>query len=178
MRHLRNTLYIFTEDAYATLDGENIVVKQSGREMGRVPLHTLEAIFCFSYMGASPALMGTCAERGIGLSFFTPRGRFLARSCGAQQGNVLLRKKQYAWSESEERSLAVAKPFIAGKIYNSRWVLERGAIMDFALRPILLKVLPRVWRHLWRRYGAVTTPPRCVVLKEMRLRRISALWAN
>lgn len=25
MRHLRNTLYIFTEDAYATLDGENIV---------------------------------------------------------------------------------------------------------------------------------------------------------
>lgn len=84
MRHLRNTLYIFTEDAYATLDGENIVVKQSGREMGRVPLHTLEAIFCFSYMGASPALMGTCAERGIGLSFFTPRGRFLARSCGAQ----------------------------------------------------------------------------------------------
>lgn len=34
MRHLRNTLYIFTEDAYATLDGENIVVKQSGRERG------------------------------------------------------------------------------------------------------------------------------------------------
>lgn len=133
MRHLRNTLYIFTEDAYATLDGENIVVKQSGREMGRVPLHTLEAIFCFSYMGASPALMGACAERGIGLSFFTPRGRFLARSCGAQQGNVLLRKKQYAWSESEERSLAVAKPFIAGKIYNSRWVLERG-LRDHGLR--------------------------------------------
>lgn len=57
MRHLRNTLYIFTEDAYATLDGENIVVKQSGREMGRVPLHTLEAIFCFSYMGGQ-----SCAD--------------------------------------------------------------------------------------------------------------------
>lgn len=26
--------------------------------------------------------------------------------------------------------------------------------MDFALRPILLKALPGVWRHLWRRYGA------------------------
>ena len=52
MRHLRNTLYIFTEDAYATLDGENIVVKQSGREMGRVPLHALEAIFCFSFPSA------------------------------------------------------------------------------------------------------------------------------
>lgn len=36
MRHLRNTLYIFTEDAYATLDGENIVVKQSGQRNGAV----------------------------------------------------------------------------------------------------------------------------------------------
>ena len=34
MRHLRNTLYIFTEDAYATLDGENIVVKQSVAKWG------------------------------------------------------------------------------------------------------------------------------------------------
>lgn len=133
MRHLRNTLYIFTEDAYAALDGENIVVKQSGREMGRVPLHTLEAIFCFSYMGASPALMGACGERGIGLSFFTPRGRFLARSCGACRGNVLLRKRQYAWSESSDSSLAVARSFIAGKVYNSRWVLERG-LRDHGLR--------------------------------------------
>lgn len=133
MRRLRNTLYIFTEDAYATLDGENIVVKQSGAEMGRVPLHTLESVLCFSYMGASPALMGACSERGISLSFFSPRGRFLARAIGAQQGNVLLRKRQYAWSEDANQSLKVAQAFIAGKVYNSRWVLERG-VRDHGLR--------------------------------------------
>ena len=71
MRHLRNTLYVLSEDAYLTLDGENIVAKQAGKEMGRVPLHTLEAIFCFSYMGATPALMGACGERGIGPVSYT-----------------------------------------------------------------------------------------------------------
>lgn len=34
MRHLLNTLFVTLEDAYATLDGENIVVKQ-GDNVGR-----------------------------------------------------------------------------------------------------------------------------------------------
>lgn len=95
MRRLRNTLYIFTEDAYLTLDGENVVAKCSGVEIGRVPLHMLESIFCFTYPGASPKLMGACSERGVALSFFDPKGRFLARSCGRHQGNILLRRAQY-----------------------------------------------------------------------------------
>ena len=48
MRHLLNTLYVFTEDAYLMLDGENVVVRRDGAELGRVPLHTLEGILCFS----------------------------------------------------------------------------------------------------------------------------------
>jgi len=31
MRKLRNTLYVFTEDAYLALDGENVVAKTSGK---------------------------------------------------------------------------------------------------------------------------------------------------
>lgn len=79
MKRMGNTLYLLTEDAYLSLDGENVVARRDWSEIGRVPLHTLEAILCFSYAGASPALMGACADRGVGLSFFTPRGRFLAR---------------------------------------------------------------------------------------------------
>ena len=65
----------------------------------RLPLHNLENIVCFGYPGASPALMGACAERNIGLCFLTPYGRFLARVSGKVKGNVLLRKKQYLISE-------------------------------------------------------------------------------
>ena len=133
MRHLLNTLYVFTEDAYLMLDGENVVVRRDGAELGRVPLHTLEGILCFSYRGASPALMGACVERGVGLSFFDRKGRFLAGAYGEQRGNVLLRKTQYAWSEDTEKSLAIARNFIVGKLYNGRWVLER-AVRDHGLR--------------------------------------------
>ena len=69
MRHLLNSLFITTEDAYLALDGENVVVRQSENELARFPLHTLENIIAFAYPGASPALMGACAERGINLSF-------------------------------------------------------------------------------------------------------------
>ena len=131
MRHLLNTLYILTPELYLTLDGENVVAKNDGVEAGRFPLHGLEQIICFSYMGASPALMGKCAENGISLSFFSQSGRFLARSTGGVCGNVLLRRRQYALSATPAESLAVARNMILGKVYNARWVLER-ALRDHA----------------------------------------------
>ena len=96
MRHLLNTLYVMTEDAWLSLEGENVVVRSGEQEIGRFPLHGLEGIVSFSYSGASPALMGACAERGIDLSFFRPSGRFLARVSGSVRGNVLLREKTEA----------------------------------------------------------------------------------
>ena len=69
MKRLLNTLYVTAQDRYLSLDGENIVVKNQDEEIGRVPLHNLEAVVSFGYPGASPALMGACAKRGIDLSF-------------------------------------------------------------------------------------------------------------
>ena len=86
MRQLLNTLFVLTEDSYLSLDGENVVINREKTQIGRFPLHTLEAILCFSYPGASPALMGACWERGVDLAFFSPRGKFLARVTGKNQG--------------------------------------------------------------------------------------------
>ena len=68
MRKLLNTLFVTSEDAYLTLDGENVVVNREKQEVARFPLHTLSGIIAFSYAGASPALMGGCAKRGRGAS--------------------------------------------------------------------------------------------------------------
>ena len=125
MKKLLNTLYVTTPDAYLSLDGENIVLLQDKNELGRVPLHNLEGIVCFGYRGVSPALMGACAEKGIGLCFLTQYGRFLARISGPVSGNVILRKTQYFQAADEMRSLKIAKSFLLGKIYNGRWCLER-----------------------------------------------------
>lgn len=139
MRKLLNTLFVVSEDAYLSLDGENIVVNREEGIAGRFPLHTLESILCFSYKGASPSLMGACARRNIALSFFTPRGRFLCRAMGQTTGNVLLRREQYRRADDEEKSLHLAQAFVTGKIYNARWVLER-AKRDHALRVDVAKL--------------------------------------
>lgn len=70
MKHLLNTLFVLTEDAYLSLENENVVVLGENKVLGRMPLHTLEQILYFGYKGASPALMGKCVGLGIGLSFF------------------------------------------------------------------------------------------------------------
>lgn len=76
MKKLLNTLFVTTEDAYLSLDGENVVVSREKQELARFPLHTLSGIIAFTYAGASPALMGACAKRDIALSFCTPRAVF------------------------------------------------------------------------------------------------------
>lgn len=126
MKKLLNTLYVTSENSYLSLDGENIVVLDSEKEVGRLPLHNLEGIVSFGYRGTSPALMGACADRNISLCYLTPQGKFLARVTGKVKGNVILREQQYASSQNEEKSLDIAKNCIIGKVYNARWVLERA----------------------------------------------------
>lgn len=133
MRKLLNTLYITSEDLFLSYSNENVVVNRDKEAVARFPLLNLEGIMTFSYTGATPALMGECAKRGIQLSFLTPNGRFLARVNGMTQGNVLLRREQYRIADDELRSCLIARNMITGKTFNSRWVLER-ALRDHALR--------------------------------------------
>ena len=126
MRKLLNTLYVTTPESYLSLDGENVVILIDNEEKRRFPLHTLESIAYFGYKGTSPALMGACATRGIRLSYFSPNGRFLAAASANENGNVLLRKRQYRVSDDSVMSAKIARSFILAKTYNSRWILERA----------------------------------------------------
>ena len=126
MRQLLNTLFVLSEDAYLSVNGENVVISREQKEVARFPLHTLEGILCFAYAGASPALMGACVQRGVDIAFFSPRGQFLARTVGEEHGNVLLRQTQNRVSDDPYQSCRYARGFILGKVYNARWVLERA----------------------------------------------------
>ena len=125
MKKLLNTLYVSRENGYLGLDGENIVIYDDNKEIGRLPLHNLESIVSFGYRGTSPALMGACVEKNIPLCYLSPQGKFLAQVTGSVRGNVILREKQFESSRDGKVSLDIAKSCIIGKIYNARWVLER-----------------------------------------------------
>ena len=133
MRKLLNTLFITTENAFLSLDGETVCVEINKQKVGQFPLHTLESIVCFTYSGATPAFMGACAKRGIHLAFFSPFGKFLCRVVGENQGNVLLRKQQYRISDHKTDSCLIARNLILGKVFNCRWSIDR-TLRDHVLR--------------------------------------------
>ena len=123
-KHL-NTLYITSDDAYVRKERETFVVEVNNEKVFQAPTHSIENIVCFGFKPLTPALMAYCAENNVGISYLSENGKFLARVYGAQQGNVLLRKMQYAISDDEFQSLTIARPIIAAKVSNYRSLLLR-----------------------------------------------------
>lgn len=162
MKQLANVLYVTTPEAWLSLDGENVIIKKDDQVSTRLPLHNLENIVCFNYLGVSPALMRACVERNVGLCFLAPSGRFQARVTGKVRGNVLLRKKQYRVSEDEAASVPIAASFLLAKIANCRKVVER-AIRDHVLL-VDVESLKRVSDAL---KGVLTVIPTCGSLAEL-----------
>ena len=129
-KHL-NTLFVTTQGAYLSKEGETVVVKVDGEVKLRLPVHTIGGVVCFGNVSCSPYLMGFCAENNVGISFLTEHGRFLARVQGPVSGNVLLRREQYRRADDLKFSAEVAKFVLTGKITNCRTVLQR-ALRDHA----------------------------------------------
>jgi len=123
-KHL-NTLYITSDDAYVRKERETFVVEINNEKVFQAPTHSIENIVCFGFKSLTPALMAYCAENNVGISYLSETGKFLARVYGAQHGNVLLRKTQYAIADDELLSLAIARPIIAAKVSNYRSLLLR-----------------------------------------------------
>lgn len=133
MRKLLNTLFVTSEDVYLSLENDNVVVQNAEKTLAKVPLRSIEQILSFSYKGASPALMGKCSEFGVGMSLYSPRGRYYCSILGEKNRNVLLRREQFRKADSDEARLPIASSFVIGKVFNCRWVLERTK-RDHALR--------------------------------------------
>ena len=127
MKRLLNTLYVSTQNAYLSREGETVLVRVESETKLRVPIHTLGGIVCFGVVSCSPHLMQLCAERGVSISHLTEHGRFMARVQGPVSGNVHLRREQYRRADDEVASAALARAFVAAKIANSRTVLLRAA---------------------------------------------------
>lgn len=126
MKKLLNTLFVTTQGAYLSKEGETVVVKIDGAVSLTLPVHTLGGIVCFGQVSCSPFLMGFCAENGVAVSFLTENGAFLAKVQGPVSGNVLLRREQYRRADDLKSSAMIAQTVVTGKIANCRTVLQRA----------------------------------------------------
>lgn len=124
-RHL-NTLFVLTQGSHVSKESETLAVKVGDETRLQLPILTLQGVVCFGQVSMTPFAMAFCCERGVGVSFLSEHGRFLARVHGPTSGNVLLRREQYRRADCEEASLRVARPIVTAKIANARSVLLRG----------------------------------------------------
>jgi CRISPR-associated protein Cas1 len=127
MRKLLNTLHVTTQGAYLHRDGETIAVKIEGQTRLRLPVHTIEGLVCWGQVLCSSPVLALCCEHGVGISYLTEQGRFLARVHGAVSGNVLLRRQQYRTADNDQAALPIVRAIVTAKIANSRVVLLRAA---------------------------------------------------
>jgi len=153
VRRLGNTLYVTTEGSYLSKEGECVRVAREGLPPSQIPIHGVDGIVAFGRVGISPPLLGFCAERGVTISWFSEHGRFLARAEGPVSGNVLLRRAQYRAADSPDRSAAIARSIVIGKVLNQRAVLRRslrdhGGTMPAPDRDALEKAADRLDRAL------------------------------
>ena len=132
MRKLLNTVYVTNENAYLTLDGENLVCRIDGEIKLRIPFENIENIVCFSYLGCSPALMGKCVDKTIPINFISPQGKFLAKVCGETKGNVFLRVAQI--DKFRAQKLILTQNTVAAKLSNTRQLIRRTLHDNASLR--------------------------------------------
>ncbi len=125
MKQHLNTLFVTTQGAYLSKDGETVTIKVENEIRLRIPIHTIGGIVCFGQVSCSPFLMGFCAEKNVAITFLTEYGRFLAKVQGPVSGNVLLRREQYRHADDETVSADLARAVLTGKLANCRTVLMR-----------------------------------------------------
>ncbi len=126
MKKYLNTLFVTTQGAYLSKEGQAVVVKIEKKVAMRLPIHTITGIVCFGAVSCSPYLMALCAENDVSISFLTAYGRFLATVKGVVTGNVLLRREQFRMADNRKICASIAGSVLTGKLANSRTVLERA----------------------------------------------------
>lgn len=126
MKKYLNTLFVTTQGAYLSKEGETVVVKVEQEKRLQVPIHTIGGIVCFGQITLSPFLMGFCAKNNVAISYLTEYGRFLASVHGRISGNVLLRREQYRRADDMNYAAEIARAVLIGKLSNCRTVLKRA----------------------------------------------------
>lgn len=122
-----NTLYVMREQAYVHLDHDALIVEVEGEKAMQVPILHLGGLTTFGNVLVSPAVVQRFCKEGRSVVYLSRSGRFVGRVVGPTTGNVLLRQAQYRVVDDEARCEQLSRAIVAGKLQNSRAMLQRSA---------------------------------------------------
>lgn len=127
LKQLLNTLFVQAQKSYIRLDHETLKLEVEREVKLQTPLQHIGGMVLFGNVSVSPFLLHRFAEDGRGVVWMTRSGRFKCRLSGPTTGNVLLRKAQFEAQGDEARAAGIARSIVAGKVRNSRAVIQRAA---------------------------------------------------
>lgn len=120
-------MYVREQGAYVGKDGERLHVKHRESKLISVPLIHVSQLSLFGNVQISSQALREVIDRGIPICHFTYGGWLQAMTIGDHHKNIALRIAQFATAADPEKSLHLAKGFIAAKIKNCRTMLRRHA---------------------------------------------------
>ncbi|MEO8083270.1 MAG: CRISPR-associated endonuclease Cas1 [Ardenticatenales bacterium] len=119
------TIYVREQGATVRRRGERLVVTKDRTELLDVPLMHVEQLAVVGNVQLSTPAVAALLEREIDVVFYSGGFRFLGRLTGSGSKLAALRQAQFKMMGNEDRSLALAKMIVAGKIANQRTLLQR-----------------------------------------------------
>lgn len=120
-----NSLYVQDFRARIGLQKGALLITGSEGSKTRVPLAGLEAVVLVGGGQMTTDALARCVERNIRVSALRRSGKVRFVVGGPTGGNVHLRVAQVDAARDESRCLAIARSIVAGKIQNSRRLMQR-----------------------------------------------------
>lgn len=123
MKYLGKTVYLTTEGTYIHCEDSTITFEMTNGVKQSIAYNAINNIVIFYNTTLSTYLMYYCSKYNIVISYISSLGQYRGCFIGNNNGNVLLRKKQFEMLNTE-KSLKYVQNLIGAKIYNSIWLLK------------------------------------------------------
>jgi CRISPR-associated protein Cas1 len=106
--------------------GDRLVIKKNDEELQSVPLRQVSQLSIYGDAHVSSSILKNLIGMDVPVCYFSFGGWFYGLSHGVMSKNVDLRIHQYQTAFDPEKSLAISRNMIAGKIKNCRTLLRRN----------------------------------------------------
>ncbi len=119
------TLYLSEPGAYLKLDGGCLLVHKAEEQLLSVPLEKIDQVIVSDEGTVSFAALRSLLARGAGFFIDWRSGELPGHFVSALNTRIKLRALQHQQVRDDYFNLAIARALVAGKISNSRLVLNR-----------------------------------------------------
>ena len=121
-----STLYLTEQYAYVKKRDDSLLVQMPDKQTREVPLLKIDHVIVVGEITLTTPALTALLEQGAEVCYLSQRGDYRGRLSPPFSKNTFIRRRQYAAVGDPERTLAIARWIVRGKLENQRTMLLRG----------------------------------------------------